>query len=453
MVGAAAGKDVGAKVTSAVHAAGDFWHNTLLWDRVGDLQAGLYTNIERDLIKNGMDPRAAGIEAAHFANLYAGAIPNESMSNMLRKTANVLLFSRSFTMSNMGAMQAMARGLPPEMQAQIRRDVGDLGLQAAQGSARRKAIGMFMMDVGLAWGAMALLRAGIQGMQGQSLDDIEQGYLDRFNGLLARTEENPLSVINPLDDLAQLGPGGDNEPGKENRVLTGYDSQGTAQYLRLPFGKTAEELSGYSTDPMKVLTNKESTLLRPALQWATNDLGYGKRLYNPDDPAYKKAAKVIWNFLSQQVPLDTIQSAARMGTGNTEDQDMTKVVGAITGFTTSHGARGGPEVGMEYQVKREKQARIADAMPDAMQSINRAVRLETTDPTKSGELYDEAIERLREAGLTDKEIGARIKMARDPRAGHLTPKAMRSLYENASDEEQRRLEAYQRDTAAAGVDE
>ncbi len=375
------------------------------------------------------------------------------MSNMLRKTANVLLFSRSFTMSNMGAMQAMARGLPPEMQAQIRRDVGDLGLQAAQGSARRKAIGMFMMDVGLAWGAMALLRAGIQGMQGQSLDDIEQGYLDRFNGLLARAEENPLSVINPLDDLAQLGPGGDNEPGKENRVLTGYDSQGTAQYLRLPFGKTAEELSGYSTDPMKVLTNKESTLLRPALQWATNDLGYGKRLYNPDDPAYKKAAKVIWNFLSQQVPLDTIQSAARMGTGNTEDQDMTKVVGAITGFTTSHGARGGPEVGMEYQVKREKQARIADAMPDAMQSINRAVRLETTDPTKSGELYDEAIERLREAGLTDKEIGARIKMARDPRAGHLTPKAMRSLYENASDEEQRRLEAYQRDTAAAGVDE
>jgi hypothetical protein len=28
---------------------GDFWHNTLLWDRVGDLQAGLYGNVKADL--------------------------------------------------------------------------------------------------------------------------------------------------------------------------------------------------------------------------------------------------------------------------------------------------------------------------------------------------------------------------------------------------------------------
>src|SRR5205823_1587841 len=88
----------GDAVKSAIDKAGNFWHNKLLWDRVGDLQMGLYTNFRDDMRAKGVDPQTSARVAAHLANRYAGALPIEAMSNNARKIANMLMFSRSFTL-------------------------------------------------------------------------------------------------------------------------------------------------------------------------------------------------------------------------------------------------------------------------------------------------------------------------------------------------------------------
>src|SRR3990167_673392 len=91
-------KQVQRQVMESIDKAGDFWHNTLLWDRVGDLQVGLYTNIRDDMMGKGFDRGSSSRFAAHFANRYAGALPREAMSDNARKIANMALFSRSFTL-------------------------------------------------------------------------------------------------------------------------------------------------------------------------------------------------------------------------------------------------------------------------------------------------------------------------------------------------------------------
>jgi hypothetical protein len=111
----------GESVMRAIDKAGDFWHNTLLWDRVADLQMGLYTNFRSGLLEKGVDRQTASRAAAHWANRYAGALPQEAMSEGARKLANVMLFSRSFTLGNIGALKDIFTGLPKDVMAQISR--------------------------------------------------------------------------------------------------------------------------------------------------------------------------------------------------------------------------------------------------------------------------------------------------------------------------------------------
>jgi hypothetical protein len=92
-------------VKRAVDRMGDFWHNTLLWDRIGDLQMGLYVNFRDAAMAKGVDPQTAQRMAAHIANRYAGALPQEAMSDSARKIANMMMFSRSFTLGNIGVIK------------------------------------------------------------------------------------------------------------------------------------------------------------------------------------------------------------------------------------------------------------------------------------------------------------------------------------------------------------
>jgi hypothetical protein len=49
----------GVAVKRAIDKAGDFWHNTLLWDRIADLQMGLYSNFRDDMLAKGIDRQTA----------------------------------------------------------------------------------------------------------------------------------------------------------------------------------------------------------------------------------------------------------------------------------------------------------------------------------------------------------------------------------------------------------
>jgi diguanylate cyclase (GGDEF)-like protein len=424
-------KGAGEAVKRGVDTAGDFWHNTLLWDRVGDLQMGIYAEVKADLIKKGMGEETAGRIAAHFGNRYAGALPNESMSALARNVANFSFFSRTFTFGNLGVMKDMMTGLPRDVQAQIARDAGEVARFAAKGTAQATAIKAFSTDIALMYGMNSALQSGFDAMKrDQSLDEIAQGYVDRFDRMVKNAQDSPSDLLKPFAMLESLTPLSENEPGKEYRVLYDYEEAGTGVYVRLPTGKIGEEFLSWATSPLDILKRKEGTIARPLIQMVTNDKGFGRRVYNPDLPGFGGAAKAVgniaWNVLSQQFPTDSLNAAIDMVKGDDDKINALKVVGPLFGLTFSKGAPGGPEIGEMFTVERRHRAEVSEAMPDIKKLIKR------------GDM-DDAIARMYEAHMTPEEIKATIRFSNMPRA-RLTPRALKKFYQTAPPEERERMD-------------
>ena len=189
-----------------IDRAGDIWHNTMLWDRIADLQAGIYVNAKKDLMaKHGIDELSAQRVAAHIANRYAGALPQEAMSSAARKIANVAMFSRTFTLGNLGVMKDMLTGLPRDVKAQIIRDAGELNPKGAnyiRDMARRKAIGVVAIDVAAMYVGNSLLQSAFNMMQDDgSLSKEAKGYVTRFNDAMKKVNEDPAALLQPLSVL------------------------------------------------------------------------------------------------------------------------------------------------------------------------------------------------------------------------------------------------------------
>src|SRR6202012_5272764 len=192
-------RDAKEAVYRAVDRMGDVWHNTLLWDRVGDLQMGLYTNLRDQMLRKGYAPDTAQYAAAHFANRYAGALPIEAMSGMARKIANLTLFSRTYTLGNLGAMKDVLTGLPRDVQAQIEQTGGIEQLAKIKSAARRKARAILATAIALFSAAHSIPPSAISYIAWrEDLAKIEQGYVARLNAEIHRVGENPLDLLNPF---------------------------------------------------------------------------------------------------------------------------------------------------------------------------------------------------------------------------------------------------------------
>lgn len=394
----------GNAVKSAIDKAGDVWHNTLLWDRVADLQMGLFTNLERDMIGKGLDPQTSSRLAAHFANRYAGSLPNEAMSTGARKLANLTLFSRTFTLGNIGAMKDMLTGLPQDVQAQLVRDVGEAGRAGAVKAARQKAIHAFVMDIGLLYVGNAIMQNAMDYiMRDRTLPQILQGYATRFKDYLTKADQDPSAILN----IGSIFPNSQNEPGKENRIFYNTAPDGTAVYVRLPTGKIGEEFQGYLTSPLDMLKRKQGTIVRPLLQAYQNDKGFGRKVYDDQEPGINgmlhAVGNVAWNILQEQIPLDSIQAGHHLLSGHGDDVDALKVVGPLLGLTFSKGAPGGPEVGVMFDAEKRHQDEVARVMPDARELI------------KDGDIQG-AIDKMEAAHMTPQEQRATIKYAENPQA-------------------------------------
>jgi hypothetical protein len=423
------------QVKKAVDAAGKFWHETLLWDRVADLQMGLYVSMKNSLINKGMAENDAAYIAAHFANRYAGALPRESMSEGARQFLNLTLFSRTFTMGNLGAMKDMIAGLPKDVQAQIRMSSGELALQAAQSFARKKAIATFIIDVGLMYVANSMFQDWLEKQRGdKTWTQIAQGYKDRYGKLADKLAKDPVAVLaHPFNSLESLTSTGENEPGKEERIKWGEDSTGTNIYVRLPTGKIGEEFANYADFPtgtMKQLKAKFSTFLRPLYETVTNDKGAGQKVYDDskDASTAKNIGKVVVNFLKAQVPSDQIVAAYDLSTGHGDEMDVKKIVGPLFGLTFSKGAPGGPAVGEMYSEAREHQNKVTQIMPD----VKRALKL--GDEDKAREL-------LESVDMTSKEINTVIRHIESPET-RLSMGAMKNYQRHATEESKERMQNY-----------
>jgi hypothetical protein len=391
-------------VKMAVDKAGDVWHNTLLWDRVADLQMGLYTNLERDMIRKGLGPQTASRLAAHFANRYAGALPNEAMSAMARKFANLALFSRTFTLGNLGAMKDVFTGLPRDVQAQILRDAGEAGRVAAVKAAQQKALHAFVMDIALQYAGNAIMQNAMDYIQrDKSVPSILAGYAMRFKDYLTRAEQNPADILR----LDTLFPQSQNEPGKENRIFFKTQPDGTALYVRLPTGKIGEEFTGYLTSPIDMLKRKQGTIARPLIQTFTNDKGFGQKVYDENEPGLKgmmhAVGNITWNILQDQVPVDSIVAGYHLMSGHGDETDALKTLGPLMGLTFSKGAPGGPEVGVLFDAEKRHQDEMARAMPGIKEDI------------KNGNMQD-AIQAMEDAHFTPQEQRVTLKYAMNPQA-------------------------------------
>jgi hypothetical protein len=385
-----------------IDKAGDFWHGTLLWNRIADLQMGLYQDAKAGLVKRGYTERAAGLMAAHIANRYGGALPKENMSEMARKFANITLFSRSFTLGNIGIMKDVITGLPSGEKALLQREMGaDAG--PAVNAMRKKAFGGLVVDAAFSMVATSMFQDWLDPKnKNRPFSEVIGDYPDRASAMLKNLMANPLKPgsYNPLRLFSQYN----NEPGKQARGFAGVMDDGKGLYIKLPTGKVIEELFGWTSHPSDTLANKLSPTVKAIYQAGTNDAGFGHPVYDESDNVVKIGLDIAAHIVKSHFASDTARLLYNYVKGTANDRDKLALQGTMTGLTPSTGYPGGPESGVIAKAQRDYKMTTDIAKMKALREL------------KSGD-YDAAQTLLSNAGMMPKEINAIILKYENPKMG------------------------------------
>ena len=414
---------MGDKAKAGIDKAGDFWHGTLLWNRIGDLQAGIFQHAREDALKRGADANAASTYAAGVANRYAGAVGKENMSAMARKIANGLLFSRSFNMGNIGAVKDVFYGLPAGLKAQLMEHSSSESAALGLNMAKRKAFTGLVMDLA----ATVLLTSAVQDWVRRNKDDPASkqiadamgGYSERAADMWKNVTEKPgeLGSYNPY----RLSSTFHNEPGKEDRVDMGAQDSGRHEYMRLPTGKVIEDTAGWLLHPGDTLDKKLNPLLKAGLQLKDNDKGYEIPVWDPSGSTIQKAMDISMHLVRAQLPFDSIRTAYDLANGVATPLDKKKLTGNMTGLYMSQGHPLGPEGALAAKVED----RVATSKAYAMEEVKRSL--------KYGNDSD-AFDALIHAGLTPREAQQAINRIENPK-GFMSPQAVKKFNQHATPEE------------------
>lgn len=425
----------------AVDKAGDFWHGTLLWNRIADLQIGLAVTMKTSLMNKGLDESTATTLAAHWANRYAGALPAEAMGQTARQIANLAMFSRSFTLGNLGLMKDMVNGLPPNRQAMIRASIveaqkalgksdaeidqiADKKLREAKRVARNKAIQAVILDIGLMYAVNAIAQAYFENKDKDKDWHYQMEKLgERWTDLQKKFMNDPVAVLaHPFHSLESLTPQGHNMEGKRERIRVGDDKDGNTIYLRLPFGKVGEELAAYTSpnDASKLIANKRSPMLSGAFEALSNQDHWGHPIYNENDNVAKQAGKMAIHFMKAQTPWDQLVSMKNVATGDADEMDYRKSFSPFAGLTYSK-VTGGDVKAQEMKAERDYRERVFAATQEARDLIKK------ND-------YDGAWKVLEETNMQPKEIGKTLNKLQNP-SKPLPASAFKKIYSHATDEQ------------------
>lgn len=430
--------DIGRK---AVDKAGEIWHEKLLWDRVADMQAGMAVMMRTSLMDKGLDQYTSNRIATHFANRYAGMIPKEAMSEGAHMLLNLSLFSKSFTVTNLGAYKDLIGGLPGDIQAQIKinatavqralgRDeaqaakAGDAVLAQAQRSARAKGAMVLALDIGAMTTIASLTQALVQG---QSFQQISDDFKERLKKLGIKGRNDPLAVIgHPIDSLASLSQTADNPHGKEDRVRIGVDEHGNSYYARLPVGKVGEELKQYASpgSALHLLHNKMSTFVKPLADIANNQDFTGHSVYQPGDNMAKQIASMASYWVKSQFPLEEMKSAVHLADGTADRMDKAKLLGMATGLSVSKVTGGDVVAEMRWQ-SHEHSVAIRDVLPQVQEAIRRG------DDDKAEKIMEDA-------GATPQEIRSAIRKIENP--DRISSQTMRNFNKRSTEEQSDRVQ-------------
>ncbi|HEY6021642.1 MAG TPA: hypothetical protein VIY48_17770, partial [Candidatus Paceibacterota bacterium] len=349
----------------------------------------------------------------------------ENQSELVRKAMNVLLFSRSFNVGNVGQVKDTVFGLPAGLAAKIYADVGKESGDKAMKAAKAKARMAVAVDFGMSMLLISAASAAIQTMlKDESVDDVEKGYLRRLSAMFDTVKAHPLNPAsyNPY----QVLPTWDNEPNKEDRIDIGEDETGRHEYMRLPTGKVVEDIVGWTLHSPDTFVKKMSPMAKATWQALANDKGYGVPVEDPDGNTLQHIAQGVEHVIKAQVPYDTMQTLYDVTSGHGTELDKHKLAGFATGFSTSQGNVHGPEAGvMAATEERVKQAKLY-ASEEVKTLLKRGYE-------------DEARDRLEKAGLTPAEINKLIRFYESPKGG-VSKQQARKFNQHATDEERAKLE-------------
>lgn len=346
---------------------------TILWDQVFNLQVGLYSEMRSRFMAKGFAPDVAGVMASHIANRYAGALPPENLSKLTNQAANMLAFSRSFTLGNLGVMKDMLNGAPQHIRATIEQMASPAVAGQAQAALQRKAQAAFILDIGFSVLGTALfqqmaaiaIRAPAMGLPAAA-QQVWDDWLDQTKASFSQINENPLNVLGFLPQFH-------NEPGKKNRIYVGNDSAGRGTYVRPAFGKVGEEFLGWYTHPGEMVMNKMSPFARPVVEAIFGEDSLGRKITKPNPTTagdyMKNAGRVVMHFLGAQGPWDHLGGTWDLLTGQSKGDRGVAAVKALLPFTglgtMSSGYPGGPDNGRIAAAKKDVAFETQRTIPQA----------------------------------------------------------------------------------------
>ena len=414
---------MGTKAKASIDKAGDFWHGTLLWNRIGDLQAGIFEHARDAALKKGMDENAASTYAAHVANRYAGAVGKENMSAIARKMANVVLFSRSFNMGNIGAVKDVFYGLPAGLKAQMMEHSTTQSAAMGLNMAKRKAFTGLVMD----FASSVLLTSLVQDWYRRNKDDpAAKQIIDAMGGYSERAADMWSNIkAHPTErdsyDPYRLSSTWHNEPGKQDRVDMGAQDSGRHEYMRLPTGKVIEDTVGWLLHPSDTFVKKLSPMVKAGADIATNEKGYDIPVWDPSGSTTQKAMDIAMHLVKAQLPFDSIRTGYDLANGVATPLDKKKLAGNMTGLSVSQGHPLGPEGALASKVEE----RVSASKAYAMEEVKRDLKYGNVDDARDALIH---------TGLTPKEAQLAINRIENPK-GHLSKQAVKKFNQHATPEE------------------
>ena len=414
---------MGTKAKAGIDKAGDFWHGTLLWNRIGDLQAGIFQHAHEAALKKGMDENAASTYAAHVANRYAGAVGKENMSAIARKMANVVLFSRSFNMGNIGAVKDVFYGMPAGLRAQLMEHSSSESAAMGLSMAKRKAFTGLVMD----FASSVLLTSLVQDWYRRNKDDpAAKQIIDAMGGYSERAADMWDNIkAHPTErgsyDPYRLSSTWHNEPGKQDRIDMGAQESGRHEYMRLPTGKVIEDTIGWLLHPSDTFVKKLSPMVKAASDIATNDKGYDIPVWDPSGSTTQKAMDIAMHLFEAQLPFDSIRTGYDLANGVATPLDKKKLAGNMTGLSVSPGHPLGPEGALAAKVEE----RVTESKAYAMEEVKRALKYGNVDDARDALIH---------TGLTPREAQLAINRIENPK-GRLSKQAIKKFNQHATPEE------------------
>jgi hypothetical protein len=404
IVGAAAkpfGKEAQAQAMRGVDWAGGIWHDKFLWEQIRSMGYGLWFNLRNQAIKKGIPPEIAGQEAAHLANRFTGSIPFEDMSQGVRKVANLMLFSKSFTGTNLGLYKDATLGFPKAVQSKIIQASGDMvGFKKANSKLRQQAAATLAKDIAFVYILNSMLQNAVQMWKAENKEEAWADIIDQYDEnskVYAEYAQNPAAAIYYLDELMA---GSINDPGKEDRIFIGRRPDGTAIYGRSPLGKVGEDLLKAMTEPVELGWNKLSPSAGFVAGVALNDKskqrGFDIEVYDPEGGMLENMRDVAHYFLESHTPYDYAEAIVGAALGDKDEVLKWQAMLQPLGVSFSKGAPGGPASGTVFAAEDAYRRAIRRAAPKIKKKID------------NGD-YEGAVQVAIEAGMRPQEIEAYLR--------------------------------------------